>query len=181
MLRRSIVLRSADAWPCTCGVREASWRLRLRWRKQAGGHDPVLSRGGVWRIRPTPARPTCGLGCELTLSARCGPSSLCLPMQASIGAGSGRRGGRCSEVKEETAAARPSWGDMSASGHPALVARADAGTQAAAKHSFVNARNGPRVPGDPRQWPGAARRPLRAQRRSGRAVGRGSRAMAGLN
>ena len=54
-------------------------------------------------------------------------------------------GGRCSEVKEETAAARPSSGDMSGSGHPALAARTDAGTQAAAKHSFVNVRIGPKA------------------------------------
>ena len=34
------------------------------------------------------------------------------------------RGGRCSEVKEETTAGRPSSGDMSGSGHPATAARA---------------------------------------------------------
>ena len=34
--------------------------------------------------------------------------------------------GRRSEVKEETAAARPSSGDMSAGGHPSLAARAAA-------------------------------------------------------
>ena len=33
-------------------------------------------------------------------------------------------GGRCSEVKEETAAARPSSGDMSVSGHATNAARA---------------------------------------------------------
>ena len=54
-------------------------------------------------------------------------------------------GGRCSEVEAETAAARPSSGDMSVSGLPAPAARTDASTRAAARHSFVNVRNGPRA------------------------------------
>ena len=36
-------------------------------------------------------------------------------------------GGRRSEVKEETAAVRPSSGDMSGAGHPSSAARAEAG------------------------------------------------------
>ena len=51
-------------------------------------------------------------------------------------------GGRCSEVKEE-GWAKPGPGDMSESGHPTTVARTDAGTRAAAKHSFVTVRIGP--------------------------------------
>ena len=51
-------------------------------------------------------------------------------------------GGRCSEVKAETAATRPSSGDMSVSGLPAPAARTDASTRAAARPSFVNVRNG---------------------------------------
>ena len=54
-------------------------------------------------------------------------------------------GGRCSEVEAETAAARPSSGDMSVSGLPAPAARTDASTRAAARHSFVNVRNRPRA------------------------------------
>ena len=54
-------------------------------------------------------------------------------------------GGRCSEVKEETAPARASSGDMSVSGRPAPAARTDASTRAAPRHSFVNVRNGPRA------------------------------------
>ena len=51
-------------------------------------------------------------------------------------------GGRCSEVKEETAAARPSSGDMSVSGRPTNAARATVRTRAQ-QQIASNVRNGP--------------------------------------
>ena len=51
-------------------------------------------------------------------------------------------GGRWSEVKEETAAARPSSGDMSVSGRPTNAARATVRTRAQ-QQITANGRNGP--------------------------------------
>ena len=56
MLRRSILVCSAGASPGRCGVMQASFRPRLRWRKPADVHGPVLADSGPHGIWRSPAR-----------------------------------------------------------------------------------------------------------------------------